>query len=99
MPNLQGASPVGRDGEGHSYAARTVSRSDVMVAVASLGTKEGRADARAGHRRVSRPQTDAPGRTGMQARRMIARGGSKAGARGADAWSVDAPGSGARQTR
>ena len=26
MPNLRGVSPVGRDGEGHSYAASTVSR-------------------------------------------------------------------------
>ena len=61
MPNLQGASPVGRDDRGRSYAARTVSRgrtesttSKVMAAFGTCGemlSPAGRASERAKHGR------------------------------------------------
>ena len=46
MPNLWDASPVGCDGEGHSYMARTVSRSGPKLATSRsdgvLGAVAGR---------------------------------------------------------
>ena len=52
MPNLWGASTVGREGEGHSYTARMVSRSGPKLATSRsdgvLGVVEERRMSRAG---------------------------------------------------